>query len=428
MKKTIALILALAMCFSLAACGGKSSGTSPSPNASSTANNPYKKAFKIGVIEAQANDESVARAEYFKNYLGPRYNVTFVFSEKVKSNDEVVTIVENFADAGCNAVIDYYAQTYMETARLCNKLKMIYVYNGTYRKDLYESGLDNFFGNTGDDSAGTGDKFREYLAANASADGHEGFLISSGLASTGNIAHKDITSAVLKALKDRYNLTFTLNGQTVTDMEKIAVVNTPQYLENNKNIKIYIYPGNQNADNYLPNASRLIQSGNFEWFISTAAAHTTAAQIIQEAEQSLGKNIKVMSIGSIGNQLISAMNNKDKFGNQSLDFATVKCTSIMGAAIFAVTYNILTGNTKNILSEDGKPVRYTFSQWGVKSADEVKALVKVDVAANKSWVADYSKVDSLLAVNNPNLTSAQFQKILDSMDKDYALSMAKKLG
>ena len=100
-KRLTAVLLCAAMVLGLTACSGKESSvetavqtTAPeSGTEASLAEGGAKtpedfKKFKIGVCEPQAIDEVVIRRDYYENYLAPRYNVEFVFSEQCKDTDE----------------------------------------------------------------------------------------------------------------------------------------------------------------------------------------------------------------------------------------------------------------------------------------------------------------------------------------------------
>ena len=95
-KTTIRSALAVLLAAStLTACGGSAASSAPasaaasgaaeestsSEAASSTAAAPAKQ-YTIGIAEAQANDETTVRRAYLENYIGPAYNVKFIFSEQ----------------------------------------------------------------------------------------------------------------------------------------------------------------------------------------------------------------------------------------------------------------------------------------------------------------------------------------------------------
>ena len=117
-KRALALALVLSMTFGLTACGNgnstsqgsnggntttaqadSGSGETAAPSqagAAGEAKTPQDfKKFKIGVMESQSNDSTVLRRNYYENYIAPRYNVEFVFSEQVKSAEDEMNFIEN---------------------------------------------------------------------------------------------------------------------------------------------------------------------------------------------------------------------------------------------------------------------------------------------------------------------------------------------
>ena len=80
MKKLFALMLALAMCLSLVACGGSSSSSSSDDAAEDTATEEGAKVVKIGVYEPQTGDNGAGGKQeilgmQYANYLQPTVEI-----------------------------------------------------------------------------------------------------------------------------------------------------------------------------------------------------------------------------------------------------------------------------------------------------------------------------------------------------------------
>ncbi len=115
MKKLFALVLALAMVLSLAACGGSSSGGS-ADNGGSTAGD----VVKIGVFEPQSGDngaggkQEILGMQYANTVTptveigGKTYNVELVYADNASSNDKAPTAAQTLISGGVSVVLGSY--------------------------------------------------------------------------------------------------------------------------------------------------------------------------------------------------------------------------------------------------------------------------------------------------------------------------------
>lgn len=423
-KKILALLLSAAMVVSLAACGGDQ-GSTPSDSASASApgnssNAPSsggegghtvpEKQYTIGIAEAQANDEVTTRRAYLENYIAPNYNVKFIFSETLKDDSMTKTFIENCIDAGADAVIDFKS-TSGTMAQLCLDNGVAYTINGNYEShpELKTTDYSNFAGCVGANNAQVGSLYADWLEANASEDGSEGFLLSTSLASSGNTQHIEITKAALEGLQEKYGLTYT---KTIEELyQSTETVNA----ENDKGILITLYPGSPNKETWLPGISALIQTGNYGIFVSSGQTYNQSATVVNEVEAATGKNIKVASVGALGTTLTTAFNTNDPLGNPSVDLITVKSCSALTACLFAITYNQLTGYDKQMRDENGIPVYYNFNFIGITSPEQLSTMEGWDDRDAQYWITTSDQIDQMLGVYNPDVTSQTLLDIMNGM-------------
>ncbi len=429
MKKIVALFLAIALCVSIAACGSssQSSGTAADTTGGTTAAAGNKKPsdfkkFTIGIAEGLANDETVIRRAYLEKYIAPKYNVKFIFSELLKDASAELSFIENCADSGADAIIDFKGANPTQMSQVCKDAGMKYIVN--YPKEgsaqsLFKENPDNFLGGFSANQPDTGRMFGDYLKKNASKDGKEGFLISSAIASSGNEQHIQITEAALNALKEIYGLNYK------KDVKQLAVVDAPTEATNDKGINIFVYPGSNTKDSWLPGISAVLQTGKYGFLISAGQSYTSSSVVVDEVERSFNKDIKVISVASLGKSLTTAFNTKDKFGNASINLGTVKSVSMVSAGLFAMAYNGLTGYDKNMKQSDGTSSSFSFKMWGVESADQLSIMNNWDSVDTGKWIADYDLIDSLLGIYHADLNADTFQKNVDSYTYESTL---KKLG
>ena len=352
-KTTIRSALAVLLAAStLTACGGSAASSAPaSAAASSTAAAPAKQ-YTIGIAEAQANDETTVRRAYLENYIGPAYNVKFIFSEVLKDDAATKTFIENCADA--DAIIDFKSMS-GQMCQICADNDMVYAISGNYiaHPEFWETDYPNFAGAVGSNNAELGSLFGTWLKDNVEADGTEGYLIATGIASSGNQQHIEIGQGILNGIADKYGLTF---EQDIADLVTVAETTNAA---NDNGILVTLYPGSPNKESWLPGVSALIQTGQYNTFLSAGQTYNQSATVVDEVEKSFGIDIKVASVGALGQTLMTAFNTKDTFGNPSIDLATVKSTSVLTSALFAITYNALNGDVQTACrGTDGKPLYF----------------------------------------------------------------------
>jgi len=439
MKKIITLLLVITMSLSLVACAGneasnESNGTSdtnsessiassePSSEPSSTAaaKTPQDfKTFKIGVCEAMANDESVIRRDYYENYIAPKYNVQFVFSEQCKSDEDEQNFIANSIDAGCDAIITYRGNNIVQMLPYCDERGVYYSGNfaSALPADFDPNAYEYWCGKFEPDQNSVAANFANWLSASASEDGNEGFLICSALAFQKNPQHLPCTITILNTLKDRYGLTY---NDTV---ENIALTDAPLAVENDKGINIYIYPGSPMiSDTWLPGVTALLQTGKYGAVMHMGQYYTNTAVVVDEVEQSFNKDIKVASVAAMSETLTNAFNAKDKFGNPSLNMANIKPVSLISSEGFVRVYNALTGYNAANIATDGKIHSLQVNFLSAVSLEEINAFSKFDVAGGSDWIGADSVINQVLCIYNETLTAADIQEVYSSIGTDEILN------
>ena len=432
-KTTIRSALAVLLAAStLTACGGSAASSAPasaaassaaeestsSEAASSTAAAPAKQ-YTIGIAEAQANDETTVRRAYLENYIGPAYNVKFIFSEVLKDDAATKTFIENCADAGADAIIDFKSMS-GQMCQICADNDMVYAISGNYiaHPEFLETDYPNFAGAVGSNNAELGSLFGTWLKDNVDTDGNEGYLIATGIASSGNQQHIEIGQGILNGIADKYGLTFE------QDIADLVTVSETTNAANDKGILVTLYPGSPNKETWLPGVSALIQTGQYNTFLSAGQTYNQSATVVDEVEKSFGIDIKVASVGALGQTLTTAFNTKDPFGNASIDLATVKSTSVLTSALFAITYNALNGDVQTACrGTDGKPLYFEFANMSVTSAEQLAQMDGWDDASTGNWCATTDVVDGMLTIANPDLTAEEINTYLGTLDFETLKSM-----
>lgn len=421
LKSAVSLVLAGSM---LAACGGTASSSTTesagSTEATTESAGSSDAKYVIGIAEAQANDEVTIRRAYLENFIAPTYNVEFIFSEVLKDDAATKTFIENCINSGADAIIDMKSAS-GTMAQLCEEAGLVYTFNGNYvsSPELYSKDYPALSGCIGTNNEQVGALFGDWLEENASEDGSEGFLISTSLASQGNTQHIEIAKAILEGLQQKYGLTFTKS------IDELVAVSETTNAENDKGILVTLYPGSPNKDTWLPGISTLLQSGQYQMFMSSGQTYNQTATVVDEVEKAFGIDIKVASVGALGNTLTTAFNTQDVNGNPSVDLVAVKSVSAMTACMFATTYNALTAGAEStaVRDADGMPIYYTFNFIGITSPEELAETTTWDNMEAGTWIADKDFVDSMLVSVNPDLTAADVNNAMTSLSFDTIKEM-----
>lgn len=419
-KRIASIALCVVMLMTVTACGNPAPAVSENTNQSdpvadtTTAPNTDSekpKEYVIGVAEAQSSDEVAIRHEYYEKYIGPNYNVKFIFSETLKDEAAGKAFIENCIDSGADAIIDFKNHS-EQMARLCEENGLVYTINVAPSNvpELWEGDFPTFAGAINGNNKNVGEMFGDWLSKNADENGEKGILVATVLAPQGNEQHLEMTMAVLEALQEKYDLTYE------QPIEEIAVSGSSVNVPNDKNILITLYPGSSNKDTWLPGISSLLQSGKYDVFISAALTYNVTATVVDEVERGLGFDIKVASIGALGDTLKTAFNTKDVFGNPSVNLVVVKSVSILSSSLFALTYNALTGGMDTACRTDGKPAYINFNLIGVESPEQLEQMNGWDERDTGNWIANTDFVDKMLYARNPDLTAVGMHEFLTSMN------------
>ena len=404
-KKTLALGLAASV-FAGCSGGGSAAGSGSSGGS--------KDSFKIGILEVQLNDESTNRAEYFRNYIGPEYNCEFMFSEAISDLEAALTFLENAADAGCDAIINYYPikdnteQLVMKAA----ELGMVFVENGGRGKandDVYAAAYENFSGGFQADQPATGKLFKDWMEENIDTSTEHGYLIATGGAYQGNDQQTQISTNMLSALEELYGLKFDLTK------EELYQSSSPIEGTNDKGIAVYCYPGQPSQNGWLEGLNAALQTGKYDYILTAPNVIGNVGTAINELETAMKKDFTWIGFGTFGDALTTAISTKDSFGNQTLSMSTVKFTSIVSAMAFAKVYNTLTGHN-DVNLENGETAVNLFRMNAVTSPEQLEAMASWDKPGK--WVADIDFVNSLITEKGGAKTNEELQNAIYALDYD----------
>ena len=202
----------------------------------------------------------------------------------------------------------------------------------------------------------------------------------------------------------------------------MVVSSSPIEATNDKGINIYIYPGHTTrVEGYLQGLTAALQTGKYGVMLQSVQLYDQTGVIVQETEAAMGKDIKVAGVATVSESLKTAFATEDQFGNPTVNMATAKPVSLLCASGFAQTYNLLTGHRDATLAENGDAGELNTTLWPITDLETLEIISQWDTPEGGKWIVDYDIVDSMLAVNNPDLTNADIQAIVDSVTYESTL-------
>lgn len=417
MKKFVSLMLALAMILVFAtACNtqsptttqptGATSITTGSETASPTTQG---KPLKIAVAFANVSNSELAQKAYLETYIGPAFNVEFMFSETLKDTDAMITFMENAAASGCEAIMNFQSDATEQAAAKAEELGM-YIITNTNTIPESVASLPHNMGCIGTSVPTTASLFSEvveYLIADGKP---HNVLIVSGGASLGNNQHRESTIAILQTLQESYNLTYD------KEIKDIATSKVETEVSTGTDMKILIFPGYAGSDTYIPSLSAILQRGEYDIVLSTYNVFTQFSVAVDEVERAYNINIKQASIAAIGDATKNSFTTLDVMGNPSLDAAVIKPNAVLVGGMFTILYNALNGHADEI-RKDGKASQYHMTNWVVRGADGYATVEKLDVKP-ETYALKVADIQKLLVSNVATLNYDQIYNAFTSIDAD----------
>ena len=374
MKKAIALILALALCLPLAACGAKT------PAEKQTAETLHK----IGVIVYNTGDrEVIGFRDYLKNYIEKNFEmVQFVYSGSIQSGEEELAFIQNACDEGVEGFMSFVSHDLAAEVALCEKNKAYYMLaSGTVADEEFDAVADNpwFLG-----MFGPGKPFEFQAGADLArfflGKGYcTRYFILSGGAAMGNEMHYQRTLGILDTFASAYGIAFS------TPREELAGVSEPTTIHTDK-FSVTICPGYVARDPYLTAAKEAYAAGSYDAVLC----------VLPPEEMTL-------AFGKTPFGVIDAYHsrNMELFDSGSLQFVVGKYSSLIGPA-FALMLNALTGYSEEFRS-NGKALQVTQGFWSSDSREDYVEKYTLSISAAKNAYS-FDDLSSVIRIYNPDAT------------------------
>ena len=335
-RKRIALLLAVALCLGLAACGG---------------NDNADQKHKIGVIVYNTSDEEVIGfRDYLKGYIEKTFEIVeFVYSGSIQTQEEEMAFIQQACDNGVEGFMSFRTFDLKAEVELCEKNQAYYLLaSGTVDDDEFDSVADNpwFLGMFG---PGIEQEYRAGLDMAkhfAKEDGATGFFLLSGGAGSGNEMHYQRTLGMLNGLSTLAGVTFGQPAEELAAVTQTTVVSAGPY-------RVTIVPGYMSQDESLNKATNVYTNGTYDTVLAALNVGNFAPVI---------RGAKLGMVDSYNTR------NLQLYTNGILHYLVGKYSSSVGPA-FALMFNALTGYAEDF-RDDGKAIKVAQSFWTSDSAED----------------------------------------------------------
>lgn len=392
-KRILASVIAMLTATSmLAGCSTSTSETSTATSSETVATSdagstnefePMTIAFGTNAVD----EKYIAAKEAFDNVIGPLLNIEFIYSEQLNDAGALITFIENAYASGADAVFTNLSNSIDQAAAVCEELGLYFVgVNSAGATENTE--LPHYISVVGATDEGYGEAYGQ-LIKNLLSDGDEhGILILSGAAAYGATSFIEGTAGSLRALEEIYGLTYT------EDVNTLATSAVQVDAENDKGIKITIFPG---MTDLATNVSPLLQTGEYDVVVGTTDIYSSLGVAINEVEEALNMNIKVINRTVFSDSMQTAFNTTDSQGDTVVNGLVVNgLFENVGPVLFL--RNAFDGYSEN-MRDDGHCSRVPgMAPLAISSAEEYNALSADDIP-----YAFFTEED-LLSLCGPDVT------------------------
>lgn len=335
-KKWIVLVLALALCLGIAACGDS---------------NATNEVHKIGVIVYNlADEEVVGFREYLQGYIQKTFEIVeFVYSGSIRTQEEEMAFIQDACDQGVEGFLSFRTFDLKAEVELCEKNSAYYLLaSGTVSDEEFDSVADNpwflgMFGPGIELEYQAGLYMAKYFAKDLS---NKQYLILSGGAGSGNEMHYQRTLGMLNGFSTLSGVTFGKPAEELAATTSTITVSAGPY-------SVTIVPGYLSTEEGFVRATNVYTMGRFDVVLSAL---------------NVGDFSSVVHGSKLG--MVDSYNtrNLQLFSNGTLHYLVGKYSSSVGPA-FALMLNAVTGYAGDFRSE-GKAIKAAQSFWTSDSAED----------------------------------------------------------
>ena len=413
MKKIAAISLSAMMCLSLAGCSSTPTTNTTETKSEVTSETSHKldETHKIAVAIYDADDEQTSLfRDYYKNYLEQAFNVEFIYSSALQSQEDVNNFISEARNQGCEGIISYANYDLEQSIKACGEDLYYVVGSASFDKTTFNKvkASKQFLGITGpstDEEMQAGSKMIESLAGEkASA---KKYLLLTGGSNEENFMHLSRTEGMLETLASNYGFTLSTPVSDISKISELTLVG-----KSKDGGEVYVCPGYYYVDTDLvKNALEQVKPD----VVASTIAVSMLQDVIADQEKAQKKDIQVGTIDCFGDSNQKMFETKDMFGNSSLNFVAGKCEA-MAAPSFIAMYNAITGYADTV-KENGNAYSLNQDFWYADSLEDYKSL---RMKATNIYQNVYTTDDLMknMSVYTDTANFDTFKKLVEGLDSE----------
>ncbi|MCQ2500671.1 MAG: hypothetical protein MJ117_04910 [Lachnospiraceae bacterium] len=390
MKKKVAVLLVAAMTLGLVACGSsadqaenQTEDAAVQTEAAEETVEGNNELHKIGVMVYNLTDEEVLdRKKYLEGYIEDCFDVDFIYSAAIESEEDALTFIQNVADAGAEGIISFNTHDIEKEVELCEANEIYYMMGSeTIHEDKFNAVCDNpwFLGVVGPGEEAEYNAGVEMAQYFLDQDYGKNYFILLGGAPIGNEMHRQRAMGILDTFAASAGVEFPEETEAISASGEITHLEIGEYT-------LCLVPGYVQIPDVAEKAAAEYAEDQYDCVISVYNGSVLADEL-------KGAHVGIVDCFSEQNMLY--------FNNDQLDYVTGKYGSIIGPS-FAAMYNAITGHA-DMLREDGKAFQITQGFW--TSTDKEDYEKKYMVASSVEIQAyNYEDLRNVCVEFNENAT------------------------
>ena len=373
MRKLFVMMLALSMTLGLMACGSNTSSADTSGSGDAAAVSETEAAAETEVAEtyeegdesthehtiavltySRTDEEVLAFRNYLENYIASCFNVNFLYSDTIMSEEEVLDFIELAAVNGCEGIMSFNSYDLATEVALCEENEMYFMMaSGSVDQEQFDAVADNpwFLGVVGPGSDAEYQAGADMASFFVEQEYGDSYFILSGGASLGNEMHLKRTEGILDTLASAYGVSFDTAVEEMAATDEIIHASAGD-------LEVCIVPGYIDYDAYLEPAIAEYEQDQYPNVLSVLPG-SAMRDVLKDS------NVGVIDCFTESNMSFFAE-------NQELRYVCGKYGSLIGPS-FAAMYNAVTGHADEF-REDGKAFQIEQGFWTATSAEEYQKM------------------------------------------------------
>lgn len=404
LRSLLGLVVSACCVASVASCGGTD------------------ESHKIGVmVQSTTSEEYSLQKDYLENYIAPKFNCEFVFSETCNDASAAQAFVEQASAAGCDGIISYYTNFQAPITNTAKKLGLKVITNGNNFAEGCETN-EATVGMVSTPVSNTVENYTKVINDVILNDGkvHNFIICSAGAANKMSEQHYLTTKAIFESLQTRFGVTY----KDVADLADLAKSNTQKEIEAVKDgetlFKITLYPGFPQGASYGSTFGDILTNSNglYDSVLSVGTAYSPLLNPIKQYEQATNKDVKLITLAPISQAAVNA------FNNGQIDGAIINPNTPLLGTLFGLLKNALDGY-QDTLWKDGKARIYPTYKWAVSNVKDAAKLCSIDNSF-ETWAFTEEVIKGMLISENKSLTSDAIYKYLEDQTADAVIARLTK--